>query len=637
MFSVDANRDPLSGIRKPEPGAMPRAVRTLSALAVVVMGTQVLLPTPGVRVALDDLLVALAVAGVLFGLWRGNGKLRFPLAVAVVLVLYCGAVAAGGWGKPSLMEGGQRVEQLLCGVLLIGMLLHERPDRLPWLVGFGLIANLAAGFLHLSTGFGPAVTGLFPSRTGFSLYLAAVLVWLQPFLFGGAPGFGRVIGIVLLNLACLACMANGQILLVACVGLLAVAFLLRSRQAVVTNLLAIGLVLALTLSGGRGPGSRADVLATSLSPFDGNMPKQGHVELVAAMRMAADKPVCGVGPGHYQQFIGTFYRELPRPVHAIERDTQSGLGILLATAGFPAGLALLFLLVAGIARGLEGYYRSENHDPVFLAGAGCLLVLLAGMLISDVFVRGVGWVVALGLACSAWTGPNDDFQRGIRLMGWRAVCLWGAACAMLLAVVLVKPAPAGDAGATPTPRGPGRPTSGQHPDGAGGGATAANPTPRAGLAADVDFFKLFSAPDATSFTPPFVMEKDPRTSKGQMLHLPDEKGKPPEGAAPDMKYGGAVFAVDIPKPMKCKIWVRVWWEGSCGNSLYLSAGRDPKPVVVGNDGTYEAWHWLEAQQMFEFDAGKQEFRVLNREDGIRVDQVLITGDLQYVPQGIETE
>jgi hypothetical protein len=629
-------QDPLAQIPKPERGAMPRGVRTLAAVAVVAMGVQVLLPTPGVRAGIDDVLAALAAAGILFGLWRDGGKARFPPAVAAVLVLYCAAAAVSGWGKPSLLEGVQRVEQLLCGVLLLGMLLHERPERLPWLVGFGLVLNLAAGLVQTSGGFGTAVTGLFPSRTAFGLYLTAVLVWLQPFLFNGKPGFGRITGIVLLNLACLVCMANGQMLLLACVGLLAVSVLLRSRHAVVTNLAVIGLCLVLTLTGGRAPGSRADILAESLSPFDGGMPKQGHVELVAALRLATARPWFGVGPGHYQNYIGTYYRELPRPVHAIERDTQAGLGILLATVGFPVGVTLLLLLAAAAARGIEGYYRSTNREPAFLAGAVCLLTILAGMLLSDALVRGVGWLVALGLACCFWTGPTDDFQRGVRLMGWRAVCLWGAVCALLLAVAAVKPVPSGAVVTSLTPTRQARTPVGRTPTG-DRGTVPGGDTAAPGLVADVNFFKLFSAPDAKSFTPPFIMAPDPRASKGQMLHLPDEKGTPPDGEAPDMKYGGVVFEVDIPKPMKCKVWVRTWWEGSCGNSVYVLGGRDPKPVVVGNDGTYEVWHWLEAPQPFEFEAGKQEFFVLNREDGIRLDQLLITGDLQYVPQGIETE
>jgi len=80
-------------------------------------------------------------------------------------------------------------------------------------------------------------------------------------------------------------------------------------------------------------------------------------------------------------------------------------------------------------------------------------------------------------------------------------------------------------------------------------------------------------------------------------------------------------------------------EGACGNSVFVKVDEAGKPMAVGNDGTYNAWHWLKVPvpQPYELGAGKHQIIVLNREDGIRLDQLLLTGDLEYVPQGIEEE
>ena len=64
---------------------------------------------------------------------------------------------------------------------------------------------------------------------------------------------------------------------------------------------------------------------------------------------------------------------------------------------------------------------------------------------------------------------------------------------------------------------------------------------------------------------------------------------------------------------------------------------EERSATVGNDGTYRVWHWMEAPRVYKLAAGKHKICLLNREDGIMFDQMLITGDPQYVPQGIEEE
>ena len=46
------------------------------------------------------------------------------------------------------------------------------------------------------------------------------------------------------------------------------------------------------------------------------------------------------------------------------------------------------------------------------------------------------------------------------------------------------------------------------------------------------------------------------------LCIPIAKGVPPENEEPAMKYGGALFEIEVPQAVKCKIWVRCWWDSS---------------------------------------------------------------------------
>ena len=102
-----------------------------------------------------------------------------------------------------------------------------------------------------------------------------------------------------------------------------------------------------------------------------------------------------------------------------------------------------------------------------------------------------------------------------------------------------------------------------------------------------------------------------------------------------MKYGGALFEIEVPQAVKCKIWVRCWWDGSCGNTLNLQVDDEPRSITIGNDGMYHTWHWLESPKTYNLSAGKHTIRILNREDGIAFDQILITTDMEYYPQEIE--
>lgn len=141
------------------------------------------------------------------------------------------------------------------------------------------------------------------------------------------------------------------------------------------------------------------------------------------------------------------------------------------------------------------------------------------------------------------------------------------------------------------------------------------------------------AESAAIVTPPMLVSSNAAdaavksASGGRCLDVPQGVGKPPDVG------GEAVLALRVAAAGEYVLWARVWWLDSCGNSLtlVLDGGR---PFAFGQDATYTSWHWVRGMKVT-LAAGAHELRIQNREDGVKVDQVLLTRDADYVPVGAE--
>ena len=121
-------------------------------------------------------------------------------------------------------------------------------------------------------------------------------------------------------------------------------------------------------------------------------------------------------------------------------------------------------------------------------------------------------------------------------------------------------------------------------------------------------------------------------SEGACLELPQGAGNPP-----DVIEGDATCAFLVPKGGTYALWCRVWWLDECGNSFTMTID-DGKPFTFGQDGTYKEWHWVKAPPAFRkisLKEGRHTLRIQNREDGARLDQIVLTANRRYVPVGIE--
>ena len=97
--------------------------------------------------------------------------------------------------------------------------------------------------------------------------------------------------------------------------------------------------------------------------------------------------------------------------------------------------------------------------------------------------------------------------------------------------------------------------------------------------------------------------------------------------------GRAELVLPVSTATRLNVWLRVKWTGTCSNSVIVKAPGLP-PKIVGESATYNTWHWVQGPS-FDAAAGDAKVSLDAREDGIFVDQILITSDTRRVPVGIE--
>ncbi len=111
------------------------------------------------------------------------------------------------------------------------------------------------------------------------------------------------------------------------------------------------------------------------------------------------------------------------------------------------------------------------------------------------------------------------------------------------------------------------------------------------------------------------------------------------GKTPKVKAGTARITLEIPADGAYTFWVRTYWEGECSNTLQVQIDEQT-PFLVGGDATFHVWHWVKfpVSKLTPAPAltkGTHTVTILHREDGIRLDQLLLTTSLRYVPAGVE--
>ncbi|MGI6099806.1 MAG: hypothetical protein GX174_03245 [Lentisphaerae bacterium] len=127
----------------------------------------------------------------------------------------------------------------------------------------------------------------------------------------------------------------------------------------------------------------------------------------------------------------------------------------------------------------------------------------------------------------------------------------------------------------------------------------------------------------------------PGASGDSYLEIPEKAGNPPK-----LEKGFARFEFDLPADGDYILWARVWWEGECSNSFTVQIDDQPA-FLFGENATYRTWHWVKypvarITPPLRLEKGPHVLRVSNREDGVRLDQILLSPNKRFVPVGIET-
>ncbi|MBS3762344.1 MAG: hypothetical protein KGZ25_03460 [Planctomycetes bacterium] len=92
----------------------------------------------------------------------------------------------------------------------------------------------------------------------------------------------------------------------------------------------------------------------------------------------------------------------------------------------------------------------------------------------------------------------------------------------------------------------------------------------------------------------------------------------------------AEYSFELDSNLEMNVWVRAKWNDGCGNSITLRV--DDRDFVVGNDGTYRSWHWVPGPTLT-LGSGSHALRLIAREDGLGVDEILLTNERQKIPSG----
>jgi len=132
---------------------------------------------------------------------------------------------------------------------------------------------------------------------------------------------------------------------------------------------------------------------------------------------------------------------------------------------------------------------------------------------------------------------------------------------------------------------------------------------------------------------PMTKHSDPTASNGNYVETSTANS------------GSVSITVNIPQDGTYVVWGRVYAATDTSDSFFVSVEGGSKDIYDVAEGRWAAaWQWTVVNgrgsggpasispRLFYLTAGNHTFKFDGREAGTRLDQILITNDLQYVPQ-----
>ena len=137
----------------------------------------------------------------------------------------------------------------------------------------------------------------------------------------------------------------------------------------------------------------------------------------------------------------------------------------------------------------------------------------------------------------------------------------------------------------------------------------------------------FEAESYNQIKAPFKVGLSANASGGKCVYQPLGTGRPPTVKC----Y--AIYHFRVTTPGRYIVWGRGLWPSGCGNSFDVKIDSHA-PATIGQDGTYNRWHWVRIRGMsFTLSKGVHTFTLMNREDGPGMDEFYLTTE-DEVPVGI---
>ena len=121
---------------------------------------------------------------------------------------------------------------------------------------------------------------------------------------------------------------------------------------------------------------------------------------------------------------------------------------------------------------------------------------------------------------------------------------------------------------------------------------------------------------------PFLVADDPEASGGSYIYTSEDLGNSTTAAPAD---GQATYSVDVDGTVA--VWLRVNFSDNGSNSFWIRSNDDSFGKIDDLDAP-EGWYWLKWTEKSDVSS----ITVARREDGAKLDQILVTNDLLFEPQ-----
>ena len=366
-------------------------------------------------------------------------------------------------------------------------------------------------------------------------------------------------------------------------------FTVREKQALRTAGTVTACLLCVIVAGIVPPAAeRFEQLRASIATHDdAGVPRRWQLEVRAAARAIAARPLRGYGPGRYQDVVSSAEWRAALPMtreNRVEPDTQSGLVVLTVEYGLPAAFLFLAGILAVVLRGIRSGAPPEYAWSLVAVALGSVATvpLLGGIEVVPGILAGVIlFFYDRGRPSRRPSIPGQLLGQGIII----AVAI--AAAGLVFALGSTTDEEKGDV--------PYRP---------GGQQSPAKPV----LALEIE--------DAAAIPAPFEIVEDPAASAGRALRLGElSKARMLRLlSVPQLQF-------EVDKPGTYQTWLHARWRDGCANSVAIKH-NDAPAILVGNDGLYQQYHWVKGPELT-IGAGTQRIGFEPRESFVQLDLLVL--------------